>query len=170
MNMMRSGTRWSVALTVLAALAVSACAQARLPQPEVTMRKPEPLIGGVPVDDRGTGLVGPAGGALLGLAIGSGGGTEWAVAAGVAAGYMVGGSEGPKLTGMPARARNDAVAKMMTVPLREPVTWFTAQDKASGKITPTREFTDERGRTCREFVEWRTIRAMNGHTSGTACL
>lgn len=134
------------------------------------MRKSEPPVGGVPVDDRGTGLVGPAGGALLGLAIGSGGGTEWAVAAGVAAGYMVGGSEGPTLTGMPASARNEAIAKMMTVPLREPVTWFTAQDKASGKITPIREFTDERGRTCREFVEWRTIRAMNGHTSGIACL
>ncbi|PKQ07256.1 MAG: hypothetical protein CVT72_03845 [Alphaproteobacteria bacterium HGW-Alphaproteobacteria-11] len=157
-------------MAVLAALAVSACAQTQLPQPEVTMRKPEAPVGGVPVDDGGTGLVGPAGGALLGMAIGSGGGTEWAVAAGVAAGYMVGGSEGPKLTGMAARAREEAIAKMMTVPLREPVTWFTAQDKASGKITPTREFTDERGRTCREFVEWRTIRAMNGHTSGTACL
>ncbi|MBX3489251.1 hypothetical protein [Parvibaculum sp.] len=168
--MLHSGARWSVALAVLAALAVSACAQTQLPQPEVTMRKPEAPVGGVPVDDRGTGLVGPAGGALLGMAIGSGSGTEWAVAAGVAAGYMVGGSEGPKLTGMPARAREEAIAKMMTVPLREPVTWFTAQDKASGKITPTREFTDERGRTCREFVEWRTIRAMNGHTSGTACL
>lgn len=168
--MLHSGTRWSVALAVLAALAVSACAQTQLPQPEVTMRKPEAPVGGVPVDDRGTGLVGPAGGALLGMAIGSGSGTEWAVAAGVAAGYMVGGSEGPKLTGMPARAREEAIAEMMTVPLREPVTWFTAQDKASGKITPTREFTDERGRTCREFVEWRTIRAMNGHTSGTACL
>ncbi|MBX3497439.1 MAG: hypothetical protein KF769_14460 [Parvibaculum sp.] len=168
--MRHSRTRWSVALAVLAALAVSACAQTQLPQPEVTMRKPEAPVGGVPVDDRGTGLVGPAGGALLGMAIGSGSGTEWAVAAGVAAGYMVGGSEGPKLTGMPARAREEAIAKMMTVPLREPVTWFTAQDKASGKITPTREFTDERGRTCREFVEWRTIRAMNGHTSGTACL
>lgn len=159
-----------IAFAAFAALVLAACAQERLPQPKVTMRMPEPLVGGVPVDDRGTRLVGPAGGALLGMAIGSGGGTEWAVAAGVAAGYIVGGSEGPTLTGMPARARNDAIAKMMTVPLREPVTWFTAQDKASGKVTPTREFTDERGRTCREFVEWRTIRAMNGHTSGTACL
>lgn len=71
---------------------------------------------------------------------------------------------------MAARARDEAIAKMMTVPLREQVTWFTAQDKAKGKITPTREFIDEKGRTCRDFVEWRTIRAMNGHTSGTACL
>ncbi len=153
----------------LLAVLLAGCAQQSLPQPEVTMRKPQGMID-VPVDDGGTGLVGPAGGALLGMAIGSGGGTEWAVAAGVAAGYIVGGSEGPTLTGMPARARDEAIAKMMTVPLREPVTWFTAQDKASGKITATREFTDEKGRTCRDFVEWRTVRAMNGHTSGTACL
>ena len=157
------------ALGLLALLTLAGCAQQSLPQPEVTMRKPQGLVD-APVDDGGTGLVGPAGGALLGMAIGSGGGTEWAVAAGVAAGYAIGGSEGPTLTGMASRARDEAIAKMMTVPLREPVTWFTAQDKASGKITPTREFTDEKGRTCRDFVEWRTIRAMNGHTSGTACL
>lgn len=153
----------------LAILLVAGCAQQSLPQPEVTMRKPQGLID-TPIDDGGTGLAGPAGGAMLGMAIGSGGGSELAVAAGVAAGYMIGGSEGPTLTGMPARARDEAIAKMMTVPLREQVTWFTAQDKASGKITPTREFTGEKGRTCRDFVEWRTIRAMNGHTSGTACL
>jgi len=158
-----------LAVAFLALSALAACAQQVLPRPEVTMRKPQGLVD-VPVDDGGTRLVGPAGGALLGMAIGTGGGTEWAVAAGVAAGYIVGGSEGPSLTGMASRARDEAVAKMMTVPLREPVTWFTAQDKASGKVTPVREFTDERGRTCRDFVEWRTLRAMNGHTSGTACL
>ena len=161
--------RIRVAAAVLALSALAACAQQALPQPEITMRKPQGLID-APVDDSGTRLVGPAGGAMLGMAIGSGGGTEWAVAAGVAAGYIVGGSEGPSLTGMASSARNEAVAKMMTVPLREPVTWFTAQDKANGKVTPIREFTDERGRTCRDFVEWRTVRAMNGHTSGTACL
>lgn len=168
--MTHSGTRARVVFAVLAALAISACAQAQLPQPEVTMRKSEPLVGGVPVDDRGTGLVGPAGGALLGMAIGTGSGTKLAVAAGVAVGYAVGGSEGPSLSGLPAQAQREAMAKMMTVPLREQVTWFTASERASGKITPTREFTDERGRRCREFVEWRTVRAMNGHTSGVACL
>jgi surface antigen len=158
-----------LALAAIAAFALAACAQDRLPQPDVTMRKPEPLVK-VPVDDSGTGLVGPAGGAMLGMAIGTGGGTEWAVAAGAALGYAVGGSEGPQLSGLPAQARTEAIAKMMTVPLRTQVTWFTASEKASGKITPTREFTDERGRTCRDFVEWRTLRATNGHTSGTACL
>lgn len=154
----------------LAAIVLAACAEQRLPQPEVTMRTAEPLVGGVPVDDRGTGLVGPAGGALIGMAIGSGSGMKIAVAAGVAVGYAVGGSEGPSLSGLPAQAQREAMAKMMTVPLREQVTWFTASERASGKITPTREFTDERGRRCREFVEWRTVRAMNGHTSGVACL
>lgn len=161
--------RFRLAAAFVALSALAACAQQALPQPEITMRKPQGLVD-APVDDRGTRLVGPAGGAMLGMAIGTGGGTEWAVAAGVAAGYIVGGSEGPSLSGMASRARDEAVAKMMTVPLREPVTWFTAQDKASGKVTPIREFTDERGRTCRDFVEWRTVRAMNGHTSGTACL
>lgn len=154
---------------LLAPLLLAACAEQRLPQPEVTMRKPQGMVD-APIDDGGTRLVGPAGGALLGMAIGTGGGTEWAVGAGVALGYVVGGSEGPSLTGLPAQARNEAIARMMTVPLREQVTWFTASEKASGKITPTREFTDERGRRCREFVEWRTVRASNGHTSGTACL
>lgn len=167
---MRVGTRRFSVTSALAVLMLSACAQATLPQPEVTMRKAEPLIGGVPIDDRGTGLVGPAGGALLGMAIGAGSGTEIAVAAGVAAGYAIGGSEGPSLTGLAAQARREALARMMTVPLREQVTWFTASERASGKLTPVRDFTDERGRSCRDFVEWRTVRAMNGHTSGTACL
>lgn len=152
-----------------AAMLLAACAQQSLPQPEVTMRAPQGLID-VPVDDGGTGLIGPAGGAMLGMAIGTGGGTEWAVAAGVALGYAVGGSEGPTLTGMAAQARRDALAKMMTVPLREQVTWFTSENQASGKITPVRDFVDEQGRNCREFVEWRTVRANNGHTSGIACL
>ncbi|MDO8837331.1 MAG: hypothetical protein Q7V31_00270 [Parvibaculum sp.] len=168
--MLRIGAKRLAAASAFAVLMLSACAQAVLPQPEVTMRKAEPLIGGVPVDDRGTGLVGPAGGALLGMAIGAGSGTEIAVAAGVAIGYAVGGSEGPSLTGLAAQARREALAKMMTVPLRQHVTWFTASERASGKITPIRDFTDERGRICRDFVEWRTVRAMNGHTSGTACL
>jgi hypothetical protein len=152
-----------------AAILLSACAQQSLPQPEVTMREPDTLID-APFDDGGTGLAGPAGGALLGMAIGTGSGTEWAVAAGVGIGYAMGGSQGPTLTGAPARARRDALARMMTVPIREQVTWFTAEDKASGKLTPTREFTDEKGRLCRDFVEWRTVRAMNGHATGTACL
>lgn len=156
-------------LIAATALLVSACAQQSLPQPDVTMREPDTLID-APFDDGGTGLAGPSGGALLGMAIGTGSGTQWAVAAGVAAGYAMGGSQGPTLNGMAAQARREALAKMMTVPLREQVTWFTAQDKASGKITPTRDFTDEKGRTCRDFVEWRTVRAMNGHTSGIACL
>ncbi|MBX3509312.1 MAG: hypothetical protein KF714_11055 [Parvibaculum sp.] len=157
------------AYALAAALLLSACAQQGLPQPEVTMRKPQGMID-VPIDDHGTGLAGPAGGAMLGMAIGTGSGTEWAVAAGVALGYAVGGSEGPTLTGMAASARREALARMMTVPLREQVTWFTAENQASGKITPVRDFTDEKGRKCREFVEWRTVRGNNGHTSGTACL
>lgn len=157
------------ALAPAIAIFLAACAQQGLPQPDVTMRQPQGMID-VPADDRGTGLIGPAGGATLGMAIGTGGGTEWAVAAGVALGYAVGGSEGPAITGMAAQARREALAKMMTVPLREQVTWFTSENQASGKITPTREFTDENGRTCRDFVEWRTVRANNGHTSGTACL
>ena len=150
-------------------LIVASCAQQSLAQPEVTMREPQGLVD-VPVDDRGTGLMGPAGGAMIGMAIGSGGGTGWAVAAGTALGYAIGGSEGPTLTGAASQARNEALARMMTVPLREQVTWFTAQDKASGKLTPIRDFTDEKDRSCRDFVEYRTVRAMNGHTSGTACL
>jgi len=168
--MMPSSTTRRIVHTAIAAFMLTACAQEQLPQPNVTMNKSEPLIGGVPVDDRGTGLVGPAGGALLGMAIGAGGGREIAVGVGVAVGYAVGGSEGPSLTGLPAQAHRQALAKMMTVPLRQQVTWFTASERASGKITPIREFTDERGRICRDFVEWRTVRAMNGHTSGTACL
>ncbi|MCF8469521.1 MAG: hypothetical protein K9G30_01915 [Parvibaculum sp.] len=154
---------------VLAAVLLAACAGPGLPQPDVTMKKPDGIVD-VPIDDRDTHLIGPGGGAMLGMAIGSGGGTGWAVAAGVAAGYAAGGSEGPALTGLPARAQRDALAKMMTVPLREPVTWFTASEKAHGKITPLREFTDGQGRRCRDFVEQRSVRAMNGHTSGTACL
>ena len=47
---------------VLLAVLLAGCAQQSLPQPDVTMRKPQGMID-LPVDDGGTGLVGPAGGA-----------------------------------------------------------------------------------------------------------
>ncbi len=152
-----------------AALALSACAQSTPPQPQVTEKKPEPLIH-IPVDDHGSGIVGPGGGALLGSTIGAGHGFEIAVIAGLAVGYAVHGSNGPTLSGFPASEQRRAMARMMQVPVGQPVRWRTATDQASGEITPTREYTDKDGRRCREFTETRSVRATHGQLSGTACL
>lgn len=151
------------------ALALAACAQPTLPQPEVTEKRPEPLVD-VPLDDRGTGLIGPGGGALLGAAFGAGGGFKAATLAGLAVGYAVGGSNGPTLTSLPASEQRRAMAKVMQVPIGETVRWWTASDHASGEIVPTREYRDKDGRRCRDFSETRSVRGTNGALSGTACL
>ncbi|MEN6542633.1 hypothetical protein [Parvibaculum sp.] len=151
------------------ALTLSACAQSTPPQPQVTLKKPEPLVH-IPVDDRGSGIVGPGGGALLGTVIGAGHGAEIAVIAGLAIGYAVGGSNGPTLSGFPASEQRRAMARVMQVPVGETVRWWTATEQASGTIRPTREYTDKDGRRCRDFTETRTVRATHGLFSGTACL
>lgn len=156
-------------LLVAVLLFLSACAQQSAPQPEVTVKRPEPLIH-VPVDDGGSGIIGPGGGALLGSVFGAGGGYKAAVLAGLAVGYAVGGSNGPTLSGMAASEQRRAMAKVMEVPVGTDVHWFTAADQASGDITPTREFRDKDGRRCRDFAETRTVRATRGTFSGTACL
>lgn len=150
-------------------LALTACAQSSPPQPEVTVRPPDPLVD-VPLDDRGTGLIGPGGGALLGAAFGAGGGFKAATLAGLAVGYAVGGSNGPTLTGLPASEQRRAMAKVMQVPIGETVRWRTASDRASGEITPMREYRDKDGRHCRDFTETRSVRGTHGALSGTACL
>lgn len=151
------------------ALTLSACAQSTPPQPQVTEKQPEPLIH-IPVDDRGSGIVGPGGGALLGSAIGAGHGFQAAVVAGLLIGYAVHGSNGPTLSGFPASEQRRAMAKVMSVEIGQPVRWWTATEQASGTITPINEYRDKEGRRCRDFTETRSVRATHGQLSGTACL
>jgi surface antigen len=151
------------------ALALAACAQTTNPQPEVTEQKPVPLIK-TPIDDGGSGIVGPGGGALLGGAFGAGGGAKASILAGLAIGYALGGSNGPTLSGLPASEQRRAMGQVMNVPLGTSVRWRTAAEQASGEITPLREFRDGEGRRCRDFTETRVVRASHGQVNGTACL
>lgn len=151
-------------------LFLGACAQSTAPQPTVTEKKPEPLIH-VPVDDRGSGIIGPGGGAIAGAVIaGAGSGAKIGILTGLAIGYAVGGSNGPTLSGFPASEQRRAMAKVMTVPIGETVRWRTPTDQASGEITPVREYRDKNGNRCRDFTETRSVRATHGALSGTACL
>lgn len=159
----------SLHILVCSALALAACAQSTAPQPEVTEKRPVPLVK-LPVDDRGSGLIGPGGGALLGSAFGAGGGFKAAVIAGLAVGYAVGGSNGPTLSGLAASEHRRAMARLMDVPIGESVRWSTAAEQASGTITPIREYRDKDGRRCRDFNETRSVRATHGALSGMACL
>jgi surface antigen len=151
------------------ALALAACAQTTNPQPQVTEQRPVPLIK-TPVDDGGTGIVGPAGGAFLGSLVGSGGGAKASILAGLAIGYAVGGSNGPTLSGLPASEQRRAMGKVMDAPLGTGIRWHTAAEQASGEITPLREYRDAKGRRCRDFTETRVVRAQSGQVNGTACL
>ncbi|HEX7777255.1 MAG TPA: hypothetical protein VF449_12085 [Parvibaculum sp.] len=147
---------------------LAACAQAAPPQPKVTETPPVPLVR-LPFEDK-TGIVGPGGLATLGSAIGGGNVAKYSIIAGLAIGYVVHGSNGPTLTGIPASEQRRAMARVMDAPLGTPVRWRTAADQASGEITPVREFHDkERGR-CRDFTETRVVRASHGQYTGTACL
>lgn len=157
-------------LAVFAAvLALAACAQTTNPQPRITEQRPTPLIK-TPIDDGGTGLVGPGGEALLGSLIGSGNGAKASVFAGLAIGYAFGGSNGPTLSGFPASEQRRAMGKVMSVPIGDTIRWRTAAEQASGEITPLREYRDKLGRRCRDFVETRIVRASHGEVNGAACL
>lgn len=152
-----------------AALLLPACAPQTAPRPEVRETPPKPLIT-PPVDDRGTGLVGPGGGALLGSVIGYGEGAKASIIAGLAIGYALRGSTGPTLSGFPASAQRDAMARIMEVPIGTPIRWSTASEHANGEITPIREYRDGQGRRCRDFTEKRSVRGTTGNLTGTACL
>lgn len=154
-------------LSVALALAVAACAGAQPPLPEVTEDKPDPLID-VPIDDP-TGVIGPGGGAALGSIIGSGSGAKAAVLTGLAIGYAVRGSTGPGLSGNARSAQREAMRQVMEVPLGTRLTWQSPPEKARGTITPSEEFTDDKGRRCRRFSETRVVRAQTGQFAGTAC-
>ena len=157
-------------LTLCAAvLALAACAQTTNPQPQVTEQRPVPLIK-TPIDDGGTGLVGPGGGVLLGSLIGGGNGAKASTLAGLAIGYAVGGSNGPTLSGFPASEQRRAMGKVMAVPVGTTIRWRTAAEQASGEITPIREYRDKQGHRCRDFTETRVVRASHGEVNGTACL
>ncbi len=152
------------------ALLLAACAQDTAPQPEVTVKKPEPLIH-IPVDDRGSGVIGPGGGAIIGsIVAGAGSGAKIGIFSGLVIGYALGGSNGPSLAGFAADEQRRAMAQVMQVPVGETVRWRTAADQASGEITPVREYRDKDGRRCRDFTETRSVRATHGQYSGTACL
>jgi len=152
------------------ALTLTACTQSAAPQPEVTVKKPEPLIH-IPVDDRGTGIIGPGGGAIIGsIASGAGNGAKVGILTGLVIGYALGGSNGVGLAGFAADEQRRAMAKIMQVPVGETVRWWTAADQASGEITPVNEYRDKDGRRCRDFTETRSVRATHGQFQGTACL
>ncbi len=151
------------------ALALSACAQTTNPQPHITEQRPVPLIK-TPIDDGGTGLVGPGGGALLGSLVGAGNGAKASVLTGLAIGYALGGSNGPTLSGFPASEQRRAMGKVMEVPVGTTIRWRTAAEQASGEITPLREYRDKQGHRCRDFTETRIVRASHGEVNGTACL
>lgn len=158
------------AVTLLCALlALAACAQTTNPLPQVTEQRPVPLVK-TPIDDGGSGIVGPGGGALLGSVFGSGGGAKASILAGLAVGYALGGSNGPTLSGFAASEQRRAMGRVMEVPLGTTIRWRTAAEQASGEITPTREYRDGQGRRCRDFSETRVVRASHGQVNGTACL
>lgn len=151
-----------------AAFALAACAQTTNPQPRVTEQRPVPLIK-TPIEDS-TGIVGPGGGVLLGGAFGAGSGAKAFALAGLAIGYAIGGSNGPTLSGFAASEQRAAMGRVMDVPLGTSIRWQTPSDKASGEITPQREYTDAKGNRCRDFTETRHVRGSTGHVNGTACL
>ncbi|MEG3806662.1 hypothetical protein DBT53_002650, partial [Aerococcus mictus] len=156
-------------LPILALSALlAACAQDTTPRPKVTETPPTPLVK-LPINDS-TGIVGPGGFAMLGDTFGGGNVTKYSILAGVVIGYVVHGSNGPTLSGIPESEQRRAMGRIMDVPLGEEIRWRTPVDQASGTITPTREFRNKAGERCRDYSETRIVRASHGQYTGLACL
>ena len=170
--MFRPGSRMCTAM-LAGMLTLAACATSQSPAPDVWVDPPPSILQGIieaPIDDGGTGLIGPGTGAALGSIIGAGGGAKAAILTGLAIGYALGGSNGPTLTGQSRSAYLAAMRDVLSVPLGTPLRWRYPGDKASGTITPLHEFTDDDGRRCRDFDDTRIVRGSHGLFTGIACV
>jgi surface antigen len=112
-------------------------------------------------------LGGAAAGGLLGSQIGKGQGRLLAAVAGTLAGGYLGNRLGAHFSA--ADRTQAATAERSAVTSGEPTSWSNSDSGNSGRVTPSRSFTDPSGRTCREFEHTVTVDGRPESGRGTAC-
>lgn len=117
------------------------------------------------------GLIGAAGGGLLGSQIGGGTGKLVAVAVGALAGYLIGGEIGKSLDKADATAaRHNTQYTLERVPdYKKGPSWRNPNNKRTyGYTVPTKTF-EHKGRYCREYQQTVVINGKEEQAYGTAC-
>ena len=90
-----------------------------------------------------------------------------------AIGTLLGALDGHEVGSSLDRADQEAALHVekqaYTAPIGQAITWNNPDSGHSGKITPTREGTDEGGRYCRESEQGITVGEQPEKAYGTAC-
>ncbi|MGC1953069.1 MAG: RT0821/Lpp0805 family surface protein [Gammaproteobacteria bacterium] len=115
------------------------------------------------------GLLGAAGGGLLGSQFGHGSGQLAATAAGTLLGALVGSNIGRTMDDVDRLKAQQAYEHAARAPIGETITWENPNTEHSGSITPVREGTSSSGLYCREFQQTVSIGGKSERAYGTAC-
>lgn len=116
------------------------------------------------------GLLGAAGGALLGSQIGGGSGRLVATAAGTLLGAVAGSSIGQSLDRADRLYAADAQhAALERTPVGQTITWNNPDSGHYGDVTPTRTWQPAPGRYCREYQQTVYVGGQPQSAYGTAC-
>ena len=115
------------------------------------------------------GLLGAAGGGLLGSQFGHGSGQLAATAAGTLLGALVGSNIGRSMDEVDRLKAEQAYNHATAAPIGETITWNNPKTQNYGSVTPVREGTSSAGLYCREFQQTVTIGGRSEHAYGTAC-
>ena len=115
------------------------------------------------------GLLGAAGGGLLGAQFGHGSGQLAATAAGTLLGALVGSNIGRTMDEVDRLKAHQAYERAAQAPIGETITWDNPNTQHSGSVTAVREGTSTSGRYCREFQQTVNIGGRSQQAYGTAC-
>ena len=115
------------------------------------------------------GLLGAAGGGLLGAQFGSGTGQLAATAAGVFIGALLGSEIGRSMDDVDRLKAEQAINQAHSTPIGNTITWNNAESGNSGTVTPTRDGTSDSGEYCREFQQTVVIGGKTEEGYGIAC-
>jgi surface antigen len=137
--------QWGVVTLTAAALLVTGC--------ETRNENAGTVVGGVL-------------GGVLGSQVGKGSGRDVAMVAGALAGALIGGSVGRS---MDEQDRMRAQRTLETSRTGETVAWRNPDNASTYEMTPTRTYTGDAGRPCREFTMDAWVDGRKETVTGTAC-
>ncbi len=115
------------------------------------------------------GLLGAAGGGLLGAQFGRGSGQLAATAAGTLMGALIGSNIGRTMDEVDRLKAHQAYERAAHAPVGETITWNNPNTQHSGTVTAVRDGTSSSGLYCREFQQTVRIGGKSEQAYGTAC-
>jgi surface antigen len=117
----------------------------------------------------GGALIGAAAGGLLGSQIGGGSGQLAATAGGAVLGLLIGSEVGKSLDRADRMYAERSYQQAQTAPVGQQITWSNPQSGNYGTVTPTRDGHDQTGNYCREYQQTVTVGGKTERAYGTAC-